>query len=802
MNKVLFLLLCMILIYLLYCTIRPIIEDRYERVTIAFSLFIIVLSFLSLVLVIFNQYSLKNILIFLVLLCIMLFIYAFKAGLAGLNIGRLKFNLDFKNIIVAIILLALIGLYMGFPTQYILGGRDPGLYLNFGVHIAQTGGLNLNDPLLNELHVILGDSLRLGYPGIYSGFARGLTEDPATLIPQFMHLFPALIANGYSLFGMEGLLRFNGFIGVLLVLVIYFFTKRISNQYAAIIAAIVVALNPAQIWNVRITLTETFSALIYFTALILLVIAYKKDSRLLFSLSGLIFGIGCFNRVDSYILGIAVLMVAAASFLCNKKIFMYFCITYFICEILSILYGYYYSYPYFYDLWTRGMLFKLFLLHIVALIIFLMAYVFAKFKLLTDFDISLLRSEKLHKYIIYLGIFFLIFLYLIRPAISVYIFNVSPDDYNYFKAFSFVQFSWYMPLFITMFSVFGLFVLLKDMQKGYLLFLIAGFIAVAGYFYDPSITPDHIWASRRWVSISMPTLAILSSIGIANIRIKALSQKSIVCILIIFYVLFSFDKSSPFFLKSMLNNYEKDYRNLSSNISGQSLVLTNNAWIASPLKLIYEKNAYLFSFKDDFDFKQLLEKFNVVLAIDESKGIISNLFTQQVKVLDKGVFPIRGQYLEKVKNDFPSKLYDRTMNINLYKIEESKGDSEFIFYASNNLFYNQIGERQGRNLVSNGEEGFLIYGPYCNLPAGNYKLIIDGEVILGDNKIGFVDVCYNKGQDVIISKDISTQDAFPVSVNFQVGDVEDVEFRLYIYKNIKIKVNSITLERSKVFEEK
>jgi len=803
MQQFFFIIASLFLLIMLSIFLKKYFDKPYEILITVASFYLIILSAISLLLTIAGRYDLFNVGIFLFIFSLIYFIYSYKNK--NIDINACLFNckttfyglkINFKLFLFTLFVISLIVLYVLFPTEYILGDRDPGLYLDFGVYISKTGGLELTDPLLRELHNAIGDALRLGYPGIYSGYERGLSQDPANLIPQFLHLFPALIANGYSLFGMDGLLRFNGIIGLVSLGIIFIFVRKISNIYAALVAVIIISINPAQLWNARITLTESFSQLLYFTALLVYVIANEKNNKVLYLLAGLILGLGCFNRVDSYVFGVAILLIAACAVVYNKKEFTYFAMPFFVLELLSVAYGYKYSYPYYYDLWILGSLYKLFLLHMISLVILVTVFLFkTKIKAITKQINKKLDYNGILGYIILgAGLVLMVWAYLLRPALAYYIYHIEPSSYEYFKAFSFYQFSWYLPLFITLFGAWGLVHIFKNLNWGYVLFGIIGLLTIVGYFYDPSITPDHIWASRRWVPITIPTLVILSSLGIMNVcNDNKIKKNIVIIILLISYVIFAIDKSKPFLFNSILNGLNKQYIEISKQIPDDAIILTDNALIASPLKLVYEREAYIVNFNAINNIDKLAQKDDVFMITNQGKNLFHYLSpNSKYTVKDLGIYPFKGKYLELVKNKFPSSLYMRDYSSNMYRIEP-KNRSGMELLPSNNMFSTQVGKVLGTGMISQGKQGFVIFGPYAYLSKGNYKVVFNGEIIQKgkQDKYGFIDVASNKGQKIIARKYIDKSSSLPIDIDFQIDNATDVEFRFYEYEGFKVKLTSI-----------
>jgi hypothetical protein len=114
----------------------------------------------------------------------------------------------------AILPLALIvlGGWLFFPPfQDILGGKDPGVYMNEGIQIAQRGALVVHDAVVASLPPQVRD-LFFPFSGnaeYYSNRFMGfflLDVRQGTVVGQFPHLYPAFIAIAYGLGGLRGAL--------------------------------------------------------------------------------------------------------------------------------------------------------------------------------------------------------------------------------------------------------------------------------------------------------------------------------------------------------------------------------------------------------------------------------------------------------------------------------------------------------------------------------------------------------------------------------------------------------------------
>ena len=162
-----------------------------------------------------------------------------------------------------VILLAAAVLYFCFPTTYLSGGRDPGLYLINAVHISETGAFQyVPDAYMAEHYAELAGVARLDYPALYSAFEYGISSDPGQVVPQFLPVLPSMLAVGYDLAGIAGAIRVNGITGLLCLAALYALVRPMYGPRVAVLAAALTLVNPAQLWGARITQTELLCQLL------------------------------------------------------------------------------------------------------------------------------------------------------------------------------------------------------------------------------------------------------------------------------------------------------------------------------------------------------------------------------------------------------------------------------------------------------------------------------------------------------------------------------------------------------------
>jgi 4-amino-4-deoxy-L-arabinose transferase-like glycosyltransferase len=164
------------------------------------------------------------------------------------------------------------GLYFP-PAEYVVGGKDPGTYINEGVQIAQRGEVIVHDPDVAAVPAPLRD---LFFPSHHQPTYYGLRfmgffiQDPddGRVVGQFPHLYPASIAVGYGLNGLSGARQAVGVWAILGLLAVYFAGSRLFGRAAGAAAAALLALNVVEIWFGRYPNSEMAMQALIFASLL------------------------------------------------------------------------------------------------------------------------------------------------------------------------------------------------------------------------------------------------------------------------------------------------------------------------------------------------------------------------------------------------------------------------------------------------------------------------------------------------------------------------------------------------------
>ena len=213
--------------------------------------------------------------------------------------------------------LVLLGAWLFFPpAEYVIGGKDPGGYMNEGIQIAQRGTFTYRDPVVASVPEFARDLFfpshqRPDYYGLrFMGF---FIRNPETglVVGQFPHLFPASIAIAYGIDGLTGARRATGVWAVLGLLAVYFAGARLVGRAAAFGGAGLLALNVVQVWFARYPNAEIVMQALLFAALLATARAHVDGDRFFAPIAGCLLGLLLFLRVDA-VLGIVAVLSGVA----------------------------------------------------------------------------------------------------------------------------------------------------------------------------------------------------------------------------------------------------------------------------------------------------------------------------------------------------------------------------------------------------------------------------------------------------------------------------------------------------------
>ena len=186
----------------------------------------------------------------------------------------------------------------------VIGGKDPGAYVNEGIAIAKGGGLLIRDRFVAALP---SDARSIFFPpyhdrGYYSlRFMGFFLVDPqaGTVVGQFPHLYPAWIAIGYGLDAVNGALRAVSGWAVLGLLAVYFVGARLIGRVPAFCASALLAICVIEVWFGRYPNSEMGLQALLFAGLLAFSRSHIEDDRFFAPVAGVLLGLLLFMRFDA-----------------------------------------------------------------------------------------------------------------------------------------------------------------------------------------------------------------------------------------------------------------------------------------------------------------------------------------------------------------------------------------------------------------------------------------------------------------------------------------------------------------------
>ena len=415
--------------------------------------------------------------------------------------GRLRFASEAPrpnwSVVLPIALVA-IGAWMYSPTaEYVIGGKDPGTLLNEGVQIAQRGQMVLRDEDIASVPVPFRDlffpphlNQQQWYYGIrFMGF---FIQDPAEgrVIGQFPHLFPASIAIGYGLNGLSGARQAVAVWAILGLVAVYFVGARLFGPTPAFAAAVLLAINVAQVWFARYPNSEVVMQALMFAALLAFARALEGSRTFFGTIAGALLGLMLFVRYEVVLAFASFGAAAALAPVTRRRVGVAFGLaltvsaTVGLCYLMGPLRAYA-AYPLGFTRDRGGW-------WLVAGCV--LAAWLARRLLRMDVVASVTKRALPPA----------LALFLIVLAIYAYFIRQEGGRTALGDAMAFRTFGWYLTPWVLAIAVLAVVVvLLRHFWRDPAFFLTFSAISVF-FFYKTRIVPEHFWSARRFLAVTLP----------------------------------------------------------------------------------------------------------------------------------------------------------------------------------------------------------------------------------------------------------------------------------------------------------
>jgi hypothetical protein len=192
--------------------------------------------------------------------------------------------------------------------HYVAGDKDPGGYVMHAFEIARTGSYAFLDTLLRT------PGLPVELQGTNARFPAVWVHDAAAgvIVPQFYHLWPALLATSYEVRGYGALADTGPVLGVLAVMAAAVVARRLvgagrAGLVAGWAAGLLLATNMLQVWQAKYPTSEMLAQVLYLGALLGVLLALRTGWRAPALVAGVLVSAGFLDRAD----GLLLVLVAA-----------------------------------------------------------------------------------------------------------------------------------------------------------------------------------------------------------------------------------------------------------------------------------------------------------------------------------------------------------------------------------------------------------------------------------------------------------------------------------------------------------
>ncbi len=429
------------------------------------------------------------------------------------------------TVVTLLVVVVLTGLNVRYSSQHLLTERDPGVYNSTARSMARTGRIVI-DPSSNPYKgAPLEDRIHVEAAGFF------LDRDKGEIYPQFVHLFQATLGASSWLVGSRGMLKVNALLGGLALLVFFALCARLMPVWASAASVVALGLNLIQVNFTRDSYTEILTQILLFGGLWALMDARPSRNFRRALIAGALFGAASMVRADAFIFLVPlaayiVYELIVAPNRSDERLRKYLLALGVGAAVPTAIAGIdlrFFSPAYLADNWEA---LRLGFVGLLAIIAGGAAYIALRPRF-PDARRRLFDRRHLLAGSAAIGIVAVALLaYYVRPHLQ-HTYGDEPssvvemvqmreglpvDGLRTFAENSLVWLGLYLGPVTLWAGIIGLATMTREILLGLsrrtVPFVLAMMSMTALYVYDPAITPDHLWAMRRFLPITIPGLIV------------------------------------------------------------------------------------------------------------------------------------------------------------------------------------------------------------------------------------------------------------------------------------------------------
>jgi len=555
--------------------------------------------------------------------------------------------------------LAVLALFIGwtgfnayFASQHVHTNRDPATYAVMGIYLS-----NQNDLIIETENNLKG--------------VTGITEGSAGFNPnenfenanyaQGTHVLPALLGTVGAIFGTSALLHVNPLFGGIALLALFAFGRQLMRDRWALLAATVFSVSMPLLYFSRDTYTEPLTAAFVFGSLSMIGLASKYKHNIYWLLAGLLAGGSALVRIDAplTILGLSVGVFWFVAINKNKRAWLP--IIAYLAPVVALGIIAYLDVRIFssgYFAHQEDNINALYIAYGVFLVAAIVSTITAR---KSTVFIKLLRStDRWRNKAIAASVFLVGSLLAFRPFLYIghretginltahlqISAGLPVDAFRDYSEQTVNWMIWYIGPISVLFALVGFIIAFRKMFTSRNVLWVTSIFTIFAvailYFNKPSITPDQIWASRRFLPVVIPGLAVFGALGISWLyerrkKLFGLSSSSLALVFAVLAVTFPLMVSYPLIFKPTYSTQLAQVEAVCNGISDNSTVI----WVGrAGLNLIAPVDAQCgintYRIVDDSDATRVdVYKDAARIAETQGRSVYVGVYGNQLEMLPK-----------------------------------------------------------------------------------------------------------------------------------------------------------------------
>ena len=625
------------------------------------------------------------------------------------------------------------------PFENVFGGRDGGVYVNTGIHIARTGAILVHDDFFAQFPRKVQEELVWVFPGTentgitfkYPGFYW--VQDGSLLVPQFFHLYPVWIGIFYAAFGLVGALFVTPLFGWLGAIGLYLVGKTLFRPEVGLAALALMSVNASQVWFSRYANADIFFQLLFLGGLLYWVRFVRQGHGIWGVLAGACFGEALLAKLDAEFLLIPLVLVLG--YLCllappasppkpalsrveglggkegGRKLW-YFVVPFAALAGLSAVHIRLFAWPYYAML--LGLAGSSFLSKVLVSSVFLLAF-FAIALILSKMEVTkvsiLLRLLNPRRAIEIVSAYR-------RPislaaaaciiAAGFYMYFILPGGFDRLSGIdrvlagpydeprrNFVELGWYLtPLGLFLAVIGAAQITVERWDRETILFLLSAFVfSLVDLRFFSMAWSDHIWAIRRHISVVIPSATLFIAYAIVRLgqalrgnRISRTLPIVMVAILMARLIQINW----PIIINQEFAGAIAQAQELAEALPERAVVIFDASWVgnflAPPLAFIHDKETVAF-WPEEGEGPFELESVEAVATTGFAEGReVFFISTHEILPFSASydLYPIRAAtlkapQLEHALDHFPQKIERWELPYRVYNLRPAVGSMGYEY---------------------------------------------------------------------------------------------------------------------------